>query len=85
MAGEMAEWFKAHAWKACVANPYRGFESPSLRHISQGVCEACTQLGIQTKVPTCPDLTRIATVWKKLPAPLKAAILAIVNSSEVNR
>ena len=27
----MAEWFKAHAWKACVANPHRGFKSHSLR------------------------------------------------------
>ena len=32
--GEVAEWFKAHAWKACVANPYRGFESLPLRQIS---------------------------------------------------
>ena len=31
IGGEMAEWFKAHAWKACVANPHRGFESLSLR------------------------------------------------------
>jgi hypothetical protein len=30
--GEMAEWFKAHAWKACVLKRYREFESPSLRH-----------------------------------------------------
>lgn len=31
--GEMAEWFKVHAWKACVrVKPYRGFESLSLRH-----------------------------------------------------
>ena len=29
----MAEWFKAHAWKACVANPHRGFESLSLRQL----------------------------------------------------
>jgi hypothetical protein len=30
--GEMAEWFKVHAWKACVRlKPYRGFESLSLR------------------------------------------------------
>ena len=28
----MAEWFKAHAWKACVAKHYREFESLSLRH-----------------------------------------------------
>ena len=32
--GEVAEWFKAHAWKACVANPYRGFNSLPLRQIS---------------------------------------------------
>ena len=32
--GEMAEWLKAHAWKACVGYPYRGFESPSLRSFS---------------------------------------------------
>src|ERR1043166_4317853 len=31
--GEMAEWFKAHAWKACVAKHYRGFESLSLPHL----------------------------------------------------
>ena len=29
----MAEWFKARAWKARVANHYRGFESPSLRQL----------------------------------------------------
>ena len=38
--GEVAEWFKAHAWKACVANPYRGFESPPLRHSSPGPSKA---------------------------------------------
>src|SRR5690349_5864908 len=27
----MAEWFKAHAWTACVAKTHRGFESLSLR------------------------------------------------------
>ena len=32
--GEMAEWFKAHAWKACVRETYRGFESRSLRQSS---------------------------------------------------
>ena len=34
----MAEWFKAHAWKACVCKKYRGFESLSLRHFhTQGL------------------------------------------------
>ena len=32
--GEMAEWLKAHAWKACKWRKLlRGFESLSLRHI----------------------------------------------------
>ena len=34
LGGEMAEWFKAHAWKACVAKTHRGFESLSLRQLS---------------------------------------------------
>ncbi len=30
--GEMTEWLKVHAWKACVPlKGYRGFESLSLR------------------------------------------------------
>jgi hypothetical protein len=30
--GEVDEWFKSHAWKACVRfKAYRGFESRSLR------------------------------------------------------
>ena len=33
--GEVAEWFKAHAWKACAPNRYRGFESLPLRHVPQ--------------------------------------------------
>ena len=31
--GEVSEWLKEHAWKACMrSNVYRGFESLSLRH-----------------------------------------------------
>lgn len=32
--GEVAEWSKAHAWKACMRiKPYPGFEPLSLRQI----------------------------------------------------
>jgi hypothetical protein len=31
ITGEMSEWLKEHAWKACVLKRYRGFESHSLR------------------------------------------------------
>jgi hypothetical protein len=33
----------------------------------------------------CPNLAKVVAGWSKLPAPLKAAILAIVNSSEASR
>ena len=39
MAGEMAEWFNAHAWKACIPKRYRGFESLSLRHFNKSVID----------------------------------------------
>lgn len=48
----------------------------------QGNSEAGTQLGTQSQVAACPDLSRVVTAWAKLSVPLKAAILAIVNSSE---
>ena len=41
-----------------------------------------TQIRAQILVELGPDLTRVVAVWPNLPAPLKAAILAIVNSSE---
>ena len=36
----MAEWSKARAWKARVANPYRGFESHPLRHFDKAFHES---------------------------------------------
>ena len=30
--GEVSERLKEHAWKVCIGNPYRGFESLPLRH-----------------------------------------------------
>jgi hypothetical protein len=41
----------------------------------------CTQIRAQIPDLSCPELARVVAVWSKLPAPLKAAILAIVNSS----
>ena len=41
-----------------------------------------TQIRAQILGQLGPELTRIVATWSKLPAPLKAAILAIVNSSE---
>jgi hypothetical protein len=59
-----------------------GFESPSLRHILQWNCDDDSQRDSQTLVPLSPELSQVVTAWEKLPAPLKAAILAIINSAE---
>jgi len=41
-----------------------------------------TQRDSQTPVVLGHDLSQVDTTWEKLPAPLKAAILAIVKSVE---
>ena len=40
------------------------------------------QIDAQILVALGRDLSQVVTAWAKLPAPLKAAILAIVNSAE---
>jgi len=41
-----------------------------------------SQRDSQFPVASSPDLSQVVTKWDKLSAPLKAAILAIVNSAE---
>jgi hypothetical protein len=45
----------------------------------------CTQIRAQIPDSASPDLAKVVAAWAKLSPPLKAAILAIVNSSQVNR
>jgi hypothetical protein len=44
-----------------------------------------TQIRAHAVVTSCPKLAKVVAIWGNLPAPLQAAILAIVNSSEFNR
>jgi hypothetical protein len=44
-----------------------------------------TQIRAQATGATCLDLAKVVAGWPKLPPALKAAILAIVNSSEASR
>jgi hypothetical protein len=48
----------------------------------KGKSPAPSQGDSQKLVPIGRDLSQVVTAWAKLPAPLKAAILAIINSSE---
>src|ERR1039457_6334103 len=47
----------------------------------QALTKADTQRDAQESVPHGHDLSRVVTAWSKLSPPLKAAILAIVESS----
>ena len=41
----MAEWLKAHAWKACERRkPLRGFEPPSLRQDKHTIIKSINKL-----------------------------------------
>ena len=67
----------------------KGFE-PSVENsevvehqcIAPQVKAGYTQIHTQTPDALCPELSQIIAAWSKLSAPLKAAILAIINSSE---
>jgi hypothetical protein len=60
----------------------RGIRTPTKAPYSLGKIESHTEKDTEISVKGRQELTRVVTVWSKLPAPLKAAILAIVNSVE---
>jgi hypothetical protein len=49
---------------------------------TKGNLKGDSQIDSQKSVPLGPDLSRVVIAWSKLPEPLKAAILAIINAVE---
>jgi hypothetical protein len=60
----------------------RGIRTPQFPADNKGNPHNDTQRDSQISVPSSHDLSQVVNAWDKLPAPLKAAILAIVNSVE---
>jgi hypothetical protein len=60
----------------------RGIRTPHFPTNNNGNPHDDSQRDSQISVPSSHDLSQVVTAWDKLPAPLKAAILAIVNSAE---
>ena len=58
----------------------RGDSNPTISGENIKDSRADSRLDSRIQVVACPDLARVVTAWAKLPAPLKAAILAIVSS-----
>jgi hypothetical protein len=57
-------------------------ESPQNQEFPKSGREDYTQIRAQILGQLGPELTHVVAAWSKLSPPLKAAILAIVNSSE---
>jgi hypothetical protein len=60
----------------------RGIRTPRFPTHNKGNPHNDTQIDSQILVPSSPELSQVVTAWVKLPAPFKAAILAIINSAE---
>ena len=60
----------------------RGIRTPHFTHENKGNPHGDTQIDSQIPVASSPELSQVVTAWAKLPAPLKAAILAIVKTAE---
>ena len=56
----------------------RGIRTPLSPPI-KGNLHDDSRIDSRNSIPSCPDLSQVVTAWAKLPAPLKAAILAIVK------
>lgn len=59
----------------------RKSQQPSPQGNIEPVKPGYTQIRTQIRGAACPDLAQVVAAWANLPSPLKAAILAIVNSS----
>jgi hypothetical protein len=55
----------------------------SLASDNQPFTAGDTQGDSQTAVASCHDLSQVVKAWPRLSVPLKAAILAIINTSTV--
>src|SRR5437660_3752038 len=87
--GEVSEWLKEHAWKACVPKRYRGFESLPLRQSPRFVSYPAQGLVRVDPVVVAvgpPDLERVGAdrpVGNELESPLgQRPVRAPVDVSE---
>jgi hypothetical protein len=60
----------------------RGIRTPQNPANNNGNPHDDAQIDSQIPVASSPELSQVVNAWEKLPAPLKAAILAIVKTAE---
>ena len=73
--------FRSHRQNSLVKNGgERGIRTPQIPPDNKGNPSGDTQRDSQIPVALGHDLSQVVTAWEKLPAALKAAILAIVRT-----
>src|ERR1022692_1531516 len=53
-----------------------GGSNPTVLPVNKGESHGDSRIDSRNSITSCPDLSQVVTAWEKLPAPLKAAILA---------
>jgi hypothetical protein len=56
-------------------------ETPQTQALTSGTQEGYTQIRAQISEPICAELAKVVGAWPRLSQPLKAGILAIVDSA----
>ena len=72
---------RAKGFEPSAQNPQPVSNQPAREVASQG----CTQIRAQILGELGPELARVVAAWSSLSQPLKAAILAIIDSSAASK
>ena len=58
-----------------------GDSNPTILPVNKGESHADSRIDSRNPIPSCPELSQVVTAWAKLPAAIKTAILALVNTA----
>jgi hypothetical protein len=87
-SGEMAEWLKAHAWKACVRETVPWVRIPlSPPELAKNLVKSCVSRFIPTLKPTLMSRFACGTLWVLVGLLLLPVLIVVglIASVKVNR
>jgi len=59
-----------------------GDSNLTILHANKGESHGDSRIDSRNPITACPELSQVVTAWAKLPAPIKAAILALVKTAD---
>ena len=58
-----------------------GDSNPNVLPVNKGKSHTDSRIDSRNLIVSCPELSQVVTAWAKLPAPIKAAVLALVKTA----